>query len=561
MVPADPGLNALQNQRVIDDSVPRPPDPERAPLSDVQRPGDGQTALPADAAEQTIVLTGVEVEGNDIFDDAALSGLWSAELGTEVTLLRLGDIADDVQAFYRAEGYVFTRAVLELDGFPGGVATIRVVEGIIGSVTVEESAEPVGPVKSLLDDMAAELEGRVSPHIHDLERVLLLMNDVPGITRATAIPRRSRSGEAGMIDIIINVERKAVNGVVFADNRQSPTTGPGLFGLAGELSSYSVAGDTTRLTATTSFWDEAENLDERALVQIEHSRHLTADGLKIFGRGLYSRSRLGEDLEPLDIRGDQIEGEIGLSYPILRTRPYSVEAFTSFTLVETESEVTDGPVLSDDSIRVFTVGLDGLMRDDTGFTAGRVELRQGLDLLSASDSGDIGISRTDGKANATVLYGEVEREQQVWGPFSLFAEIGGQWASRPLLATREFGIGGTTFGRGFDPSEFTGDHGWGASVEWRFTRRLGDPELFESDLELDTTLQVYSFFDFGQVFQADGGASEEISSFGGGFRLFLPRNIFLEFEVANPRDQLLQPRDNGEFIEGPRFFFSAQKQF
>ena len=45
------------------------------------------------------------------------------------------------------------------------------------------------------------------------------------------------------------------------------------------------------------------------------------------------------------------------------------------------------------------------------------------------------------------------------------AALSGQWASGPLYSSEEFGYGGKNFGRAYDQSELTGDHGVAASVE------------------------------------------------------------------------------------------------
>ena len=540
----------------LDENVPLADDPERAPLALSERPAN-RAPLSAEEAAQTVSLTGITLQGNTLFDLDEISGLWEAELGSETTVLRLDEIASEVQSFFRQEGYVFARAALVQDGFPSGVATIRVVEGAIGTVTVEESAGDVGPVKSLLDDMAAKLAGVERPHISQLERVLLLMNDVPGITRATAIPRRSQTGQAGLIDVIINVERRPVSGVVFADSRQSPSAGQGLLGAAVEYSSYSSGADTTRLTATTSFWDGTEDLSERQVVQIEHSRHILADGLTVSARGLYSRSSLGDDLEVLDISGEQFEFEIGADYPILRTRPLSINSFASFTLTESTNDIGNA-TLSDDSLRVFTVGLEGLMRDSTGFTGAELGVRQGIPALGSSEAG-VGLpSRGDADPSATVFYGEIERDQQIYGPVSVYGRAAGQYSTRGLYASQEFQIGGTTFGRGFDPSEFTGDSGYGLSGEVRFTDGISGLSFFGSEYLLPRQFQIYGFFDYGSVFNNDGDDNSELASYGGGARLTLPQSVFLELEVAKPTAALARESADGDSF---RVFFSAQKQF
>ena len=543
--------------RVLDESaVPIRPNTELAPLADDRGgPNQGQ-ALSAEDAARTMLLKDVVLEGNDVFGTEEFVGLWSELRGEQVAIGALARVADDIQTYYRREGYVFTRAVLLPDRFAEGVALIRVVEGVIGEVTIEESDEPVGPVKDLLQRMGDRLEGVRSPHISDLERVLLVMNDVPGITRATAVPRRATSGDPGLINVIINVERKPLAGIAFADNRQAPSAGQGILGLSGEYASYSSAGDTTRLTFLNSFWSRVDDLNERRIFQVEHSRYLTSDGLVVFLRGLYSTTDLGDDLERLEIEGQQYQIETGLSYPIIRTRPLTLNATASFEFSESQNDLLGGATpLTNDSLRVFTVGLDALIRDSMGYTALELEVNKGFTFLGGSEEGDANLSRDDGDPNGFSVYGSVERDQKIYGGLTAYARADGQWSSTAMVASREYQGGGTTIGRGYDPSEITGDVGAGVTAELRYSQPL---DVLGVTRLNDSSIQFYAFYDYAWIYNFAGGTNpdENISSFGGGFRMELPEDVRLEFEVAKPIDAL--QRNNEDNI---RFFFEAQKRF
>ena len=543
--------------RILDDTgAAIRPNTELAPLPDDRgAPSQGQ-AISAEDAARTMLLQDVVLEGNDVFDTDEFVGLWSELRGEQVTIGALARIADDIQTYYRKEGYVFTRAVLLSDRFGEGVALIRVVEGVIGEVTVEESDEPVGPVLDLLQRMGERLEGVRSPHIRDLERVLLIMNDVPGIKRATAVPRRATSGDPGLINVVINVERKPLAGIVFADNRQAPSAGQGILGLSGEYASYSPDGDTTRLTFLNSFWSTIDDLNERRIFQVEHSRYVGADGLTVFLRGLYSTTDLGDELERLEIEGQQYQVEAGLAYPVIRTRPLTLNATASFEFSESQNDVLGGVTrLTDDSLRIFTVGLDALMRDSMGYTSAELKLEKGFSFLGGSEQGDANLSRGDGDPKGFSVYGSIERDQKIYGGFSTFVRADAQWSSNEMVASREYQAGGTTIGRGYDPSELTGDVGAGVSAELRYTQPLdvlGVTRLNES------AVQFYAFYDYAWIYNFELGQNpdENISSFGGGFRMELPEDVILEFEVAKPLDPL--QRNNEDNI---RFFFEAQKRF
>lgn len=518
-------------------------------------PGD-QAPLSPEVAALTLNLKGVVLEGNTRFDVAEFVGLWDSLIGQNVTIGDLSGIASEIQTFYRNEGYVFTRALLLQDGLRQGTAQIRVVEGVLGRVTVEESGEPVGPVLALMQRMAAQLEGLESPHISALERVLLVMNDVPGITRATAVPRSGQDGEVGTVDIVINVERTPIAGIVFADNRQAPSAGQGLVGASAEYGSFSSAGDTTRITILNSFWNTLDDLSERRVYQVEHSRYILPSGLEIAFNGLYSKTDLGDTLGDIGIEGRQYELGVGLKYPVIRTRPISINAFGSFNFIDIENELVGGAlILTDESLRILTIGVDALFRDATGFTAAEIGYRRGFEFLGGENPVP---SRAGSDLSTNVVYASVERDQFIHGGFTSYFRAAGQWSPDSLVASQEFQIGGTNFGRGFDPSEFSGDKGFGVNFEMRYTQPLDEFDFIPvSNLE-GASLQFYGFVDHGQVFNPDDPfiGSNRVTSAGGGLRFDLPQDIYIEIEVAQPFSKLERTKN-----DSPRAFFFVQKRF
>lgn len=544
--------------------MPRPPDSERAPLDSSAVPTP-EAAPPGVLSGEAVFVERIEVAGSVLYDASVLSDIWAdnQRLGGPMTLSELRDIAREAQRRIQLDGYVFTRVFApdSLSAVQGGVATLTVVEAEIVNVAVEESDGSVGPVIDLLRVMAAELTGEAgrNPHIETIERVLLLMRDVPGVTRATAVPTRAPGYLPGQLDLVINVERKPVSGVVFADNLQSPTVGEGLVGAAVEFGSFESGGDTVRVTALNSFWDSIDDLDERFLGQVEYSRAIGATGLMFDARALISYSEPGDVLAGVDIKSRQVEAELGLEYPILRTRAQSLWVRVSAEMTNSRTETgAQGNLLSDDRIRVAEVSFRGAFRDETGYTRGVVGLRQGLDVFGARDGGNSNnVSRADGDGAATVLFAELEREQILADRMSAYLRLGAQLASDALLSSEEFAVGGASFGRGYDPSEFLGDHGLGGTLELRYATSL-DEAGFDVDAEDFGALTLYVFGDYGRVFNRSTGSPRDVDiySVGGGFRLALPYEASLNLEVAKPLTDLQRTQDD-DF----RFYFRAQKRF
>ena len=529
----------------LERTVPERQNSEHAPLPAETAPPASPLRAMGDARRKVMVES-IGVVGSTAFTEAEFAPLYADLVGRQVTVGELQSLAQSVRNLYRDAGYVFTRTAVSVS--QSGSVEVRVIEAKVGRITVEEPEGPIGPVKRLLERMADRFSGRLNPTLDDLERMLLIMNDVPGITRATAVPRPGRS--VGEVDLYINVERDPVSGAVFADNRQSPVTGRGAFGVQVNVDGYTAGADATEFTFVNSFGRDFDDLEERHIGQIAHQRNFGAGGLIGKARVRYGQTRPGNVLAPLDLEGRQFEAEVGLEYPLKRTRGLSLWVNGGLEYRNVENDVLGGAAtLSEDRLRVITLGGRMLQRDSRGYTEGSIEVRQGMNMLDASDNAPL--SRFDGEADFTAVRLEIARDLQLVHGFSLFAEGAGQLASGPLLASEEFSAGGLSFGRGFDPSEMTGDHGIGGSLELRYTsqvRMQGQQAGY----------QLYGFADAAKVFNADKGQPDEddLASVGGGLRLNLPRDVQVAGEVAVPLQDL--KRNNEQEV---LFLFNILKRF
>ena len=210
--------------------------------------------------------------------------------------------------------------------------------------------------------------------------------------------------------------------------------------------------------------------------------------------------------------------------------------------------------LSDDSLRVLHASAIFDYRDSfDGANFAEIGIRQGLPIIGASEKGDADLSRSEGDGTFTSFNAEVARLQRLTSDFNLLARIGGQYGFDQLLSTEEFEIGGLTFGRGYDPSELTGDSGAGATVELQFNHAPG--------LSFLRSYQVYTFYDFGVVWNNDANLPEEASlaSAGIGVRTNLTSWLAADFEVAQPLTRQLENRADNKDAE--RYFFRLTGQF
>ena len=102
------------------------------------------------------------------------------------------------------------------------------------------------------------------------------------------------------------------------------------------------------------------------------------------------------------------------------------------------------------------------------------------------------------------------RLQRVLPGLSILTSAIGQWSANTLLSAEEFGVGGAQFGRGYDPSEITGDHGFAMKIEPQYGKAI------QGDYLVD--YQLYGFYDFGVVWNTLNTDRESLASAGFGVR-------------------------------------------
>ena len=132
-------------------------------------------------------------------------------------------------------------------------------------------------------------------------------------------------------------------------------------------------------------------------------------------------------------------------------------------------------------------------------------------------------------------------------------QAAGQVASAPLFSSEEFGYGGQRFGRAFDPSEITGDHGVAAGLE-----------LFYTDFPRYKSFEFmpFAFVDMGKVWNEDAGVgSSTAASAGFGLNVTHPKSgISASVGMAWPLIREVESPLHGNG-SSPRAYFQLRKSF
>lgn len=538
------GVSATAVQAQVQSTVPTRDQLEQAvptpakPQSSVSVRSEGIEAGPCPLSESDLrsTISSVEITaagGAPLSPEIAqlLGGIRPAE--GEQPIRQVCDLRDQVQARLRTARYVASVQVPQ-QRLDNGVLKLEVVSGRIVEMRVRGD---VGPYEGLLQSRLDRLKALDPLNEAEAERILLLANDVPGLTVELALS--PASGRPGDLIGELNVSFRSFSLLANFQNYNAEFLGretgliyAAFYGLTGQ-------GDITSITAQSTF-----DFEEQRIASLRHEMTVNDAGTTLELRGTIAESR--PDLASLDQRTVSAVAGFGMSHPLVRTRTDRVRIGGGFDFSMQRSRFyqaggTSAP-LSRDRISSLYARISGEtgQLDATGLSisglSGSLEIRRGLDIFGASKEGQIvggyGTSRPQGSSLATVVRGDVAGFYKLGPVFELAGKVQGQWANRALLNYDEYAIGNYTIGRGYDPGANTGDRALGFTVEPRLNFKLDEK----------VNAQVYGFYEGVRLWNLDPDSSEKrryIASVGGGVRAALGQAVRLDVTYTHALDKPL----------------------
>jgi hemolysin activation/secretion protein len=245
-------------------------------------------------------------------------------------------------------------------------------------------------------------------------------------------------------------------------------------------------------------------------------------------------------------------GGVYVTHPCFKERDLGLSADLGLDLKNTELEMLD-ELNSQDKIRTAHLGLnfDNICWD--GHNYATLYAYQGLGtFLDGMDDEDERASRREGDDTFTKFNLTFTRVQYFCDWLTVMLRTGGQLSTESLVASEQMQIGGADSVRGYDPGEHTGDSGYFASIEPRFTFCK----------EHWYVPQLAAFFDHAGVHRntplIGEGSADNLSGAGVGLRWDAPYSIDLRFDVGFPlADESVGENDD----DGPKFYVAGSIKF
>lgn len=501
---------------------------------------------PAGADKVTMTLKAIEIEGASVYDEAALSAVYQDKLNTKITLADVYDIAAQLTAKYRNEGYILTQVVIPPQTIDGGKVRMRVVEGFVDKVSVEGG---MGVDTAFLQGYAKKINASKPLNSKTLERYILLINDLPGMSaRAVLSPSPNVVGAS---DVTIFVERKPYDAFFQIDNRGSRYLGPLQLNAGGRLNNMFglYEGLSFQFVTAPDGWPDRE-LD---FGSIAWSQPINHEGTRVSVGYSITSTEPGYTLTPFDIEGLARAANIEVMHPFIRSRQQNLYATLRFNYLDTERDDNLGLGKTEDRLRVLRLAgtyqfADGFL----GLNTVNAELSKGLDILNMKEKDSLNPTRARGEPEFFKATMEISRIQRVTNMVELFGSVQGQKSANKLLASEEFGVGGINYGSAYNNSEITGEDGIAGRVELRLNNPVKAPVNFS---------QVYGFYDIGKVWDTDNTIVKDrqrsIASAGLGLRVNVNDNLAGTFEAAMPLTRTVETEGDKDL----RLFGSLTARF
>ncbi len=514
--------------------------PPEANVEDTQ--SQGQPEQQDNQPTQKVLIKDIQVEGITLLDPLDVERIISAYENRESTFEDIQGLTDQLTTLYRDAGYVTSRVYIPPQKLQNGELKLKALEGKMGKLTIKEGRY----FKARSVKYGVSVEPGEPFRIDDLQVDLRRLNENPDRNVRAVLKPGEQTGETD-VELQIRDQFPFHVGLSF-DNLGRRVLGNNRAGL--RLTHNNVLGFGDSFLSSLSFTRRSFGLVNRYQVPIgDH-------GTKVGFDHAYSRLRLGEEFEPLDIVGRASTYSPFIMQDFINTDKYKLYADVAFDMKQMDTDFS-GTDLNRDQVRVLRPGINFEEYDRFGRTFMRHELGWGLDVFGATDDDEPTASRAGAGGQFIRYTGSLIRTQIMpWNTFGIFRVIG-QLTPDRLVSAEQFQVGGAFTVRGYKEGQITADNGLLVSAEWRAPFFLFPKtwKLPGTDYILRDNVQLVSFLDYGNGFNirpiAGESRSEHVLGTGLGLRARLTRFLTARVDVGVP---LFQQPNN----DGPRIHFGLQ---
>jgi len=442
----------------------------------IEKPEEPKAA-PPEQVERKIFVNKLEFGASEILSAEELQGIAKDYEGRTVAIDELFEAVERTNELYQSKKRYLAKAILPVQEVKEGTVRIRLIEGRVGDIWVENNQY----TKSGFITYGINVASNELIDLKELERKILRFNGIWDVQVHAELKPGQKVGTSDYNLIVEEPDQYEL--MAFVDNAGTKETGRERIGAF--LKDVSVFGYLDQFTLGAVAADGTES------GSFLYSVPVCRQGTRLEGSYTFNQIEVKSGpYEPLDIAGDSSDVGGSLSHPFIVDSRKKLSAFVEYHRKKSTTEyagVVNAEVISKDA----GVGADFEYSTDNGFWKTRHTLTDGRD----NDQDDLHFL----KYNADLVWIQRLKEN-----LTSVVKASAQFADSELLpAFDQFQIGGMSSVRGYTEGALSGDQGYIISGE------LNVPLQFSGAAEyLNNKINGFVFVDHGGAFPFKaGGAS------------------------------------------------------
>lgn len=450
--------------------------PPAAPLSELP-PSPSKAA--AGASDVRVHVAGFAVHGVTQFSEAEITAVLERYTGRQLSTAEIHEAANALMRHYRNAGYMLAKVFVPPQTFHETVR-LDVEEGYLQP----DGIEVVNKGSRVRTDVVQDI---LDSHLYsdrplkrsDLERALLIADDLPGTRIGSVIYPGTEVGTARLRSVMSDEPK--LSGNIDIDNFNIRQLGQERLGATLYLNSPGGVGDqvVTRLVTSGARSNYA---------YLTYLRPVGSSGARVGASVDYYNYDATALYNAGNINGWASDLRLYATYPLIRSRYTNLNLRTDFSHYRIVDRNPDNPAFvppssnpfADEERRINMVQIsvngdethDALPNGTTLFeatvTGGNLDITGNANYQAFDATGTPFFSsgpKTDG-GFARFNY-RLQRLQHLWGAWSAYASLNGQFASGNLDPSQRFYLGGATSLAGYPVGEASGDQGNEIRLELR----------------------------------------------------------------------------------------------
>ena len=494
---------------------------------------------PENADNVNFTFTSLSFTGASIINETKLFDLWPYQAGQVISVADIFTFADSVTNLYRAKGYALSFAMVPAQQIQSGQVQIDIIEGWLDEIDIQSENLPQNTknhIKASFTSLSANRPATISA----LERFLLLVNDLPGIS-ARGIISPGKTDAASSLTLI--VEDNPIEGSVSYNDYLSDTLGNDLYSLNVAANGMLTGRDSLTVDASRS-----PDTNVFKSQSVSYDTYLNDGDMQLLLSALQSSTKPDTGtLAASNFESQADTQSIEIRKNWLRSRQKNLHFGGNITVSDSTSK-TGGTETSADKTHTATLYADydaDIINNQKLFL--KLSLESGLDAFNSR-----GNSRQSAKLNHQLLGldGQFLRPLYTNGTDNFEADLSFKLrqmiSDHAALAGAECSFGGPSFGSAFDSGTLNGENCALASLKLRWNHVLtGHDALTDGIIQFIARLDAGTVSQQGQLIAGEV-RSQDAASWGIGATVILKSGFSLAIERSVQIKNPTEPKKEGK---------------